>query len=106
MFKIDVFAVKDRPFDYAACRRTRYEVLDSKQGKQFVLAAPEDVILNKLEWYRLGEEMSDRQWRDVIEVIRIQHGRLDLEHLEFWARELKVLDLLNEAITEVENKEA
>jgi hypothetical protein len=27
---------------------------------------PEDILLQKLRWFRLGGEVSDRQWRDVL----------------------------------------
>ena len=55
---------------------------------------PEDVILFKLEWYRLGGETSERQWLDVQNVLKAQAERLDREYLAHWAAELGVLDLL------------
>jgi hypothetical protein len=64
------------------------------------VTSPEDVILSKLEWYRTGGEVSDRQWRDILGVLKTQAGRIDLDYLHEWAKELKVADLLKRALTE------
>jgi hypothetical protein len=61
------------------------------------VVSPEDVILLKLEWFRLGGEMSDRQWGDILGVLRVQAGQLDADYLDHWAAELGVLDLLGKA---------
>mgnify|MGYP006313502083 CR=1 FL=1 len=49
---------------------------------------PEDTILHKLEWYRAGGEVSERQWGDVLGILRVQLGALDLGYLQRWAGEL------------------
>lgn len=61
-----------------------------------VLSA-EDVILFKLQWFRLGEEVSTQQWNDVLGVLRVQAGHLDDAYLDHWARQTKVDDLLARA---------
>ena len=58
-----------------------------------------DVLLSKLRWYRLGGEVSDRQWRDVLGVARAQAGRLELEYLRRWSREQGTLDLLERVLS-------
>jgi hypothetical protein len=60
-------------------------------------ASAEDTLLHKLVWYKLGNHVSDRQWGDVIGVLRVQAASLDREYLEIWARRLGVLDLLARA---------
>jgi hypothetical protein len=71
-------------------------------SRQFYFASAEDVILSKLEWYRLGDEVSDSQWGDVVGVMKVQRDALDRPYLEKWAAELGVADLLERAWSEVE----
>ena len=61
---------------------------------------PEDIALAKLEWYRLGNEVSDRQWTDILGVFKVQGGALDLAYLRRWAAPLGVADLLERALAE------
>jgi hypothetical protein len=61
------------------------------------LITAEDAILFKLEWYRLGNEALDQQWKDVIGVLKVQAGKLDETYLDHWAAELNVSDLLAKA---------
>jgi hypothetical protein len=58
---------------------------------------PEDTLLQKLRWFRLGGEVSDRQWRDVISTIRVQGQRLDRRYLKNGAARLGVEDLFTRA---------
>ena len=64
------------------------------------VASPEDVVLAKLAWLRAGGGVSERQWRDVLGVLRVQAGALDRAYLDRWARELAVDDLLARAWSE------
>ncbi|MBV9691103.1 MAG: hypothetical protein JO202_15505 [Ktedonobacteraceae bacterium] len=71
-----------------------------KGGREFVLASPENTVVNKLEWYRIGGEVSNRQWNDLIGVLKKQGTALDLAYLERWAAALGVTDLLERALIE------
>lgn len=103
-FKVDIFAVKNRRYDRLALQRAERRSVDPEQpARQFFLAAPEDVILSKLEWFRLGDEVSEQQWRDVIGVLKVQENSLDRAYLEKWAAELGIADLLQRAWKEVES---
>ncbi|RJP73416.1 MAG: hypothetical protein C4524_14620 [Candidatus Zixiibacteriota bacterium] len=67
-------------------------------GVAINVATPEDIILSKLQWSRASN--SEMQYRDVEGVIRIQRGRLDLDYLRRWAKELGVEALLEKALRE------
>lgn len=101
LLKIDVFPLKDRPYDRVAMQRSRTDTLPAG-GPQLSFASPEDVILSKLEWFQLGAGISERQWRDVLGVLKIQAGALDRAYLEHWADQLNLAELLRKAIAEAE----
>ena len=61
---------------------------------------PEDVLPHKLRGYRNGGERSDRQWRDIIGIVRVQAGGLDRRYLTEAAGTLGVSDLLARALEE------
>lgn len=100
MFKVDVFISQGREFDRVQFERRRKRALDEAEGNSAYFASPEDVLLSKLAWYRQGGEVSDRQWQDVLGIIKVQGVRLDLEHLHKWADNLRVTDLLERALVE------
>lgn len=98
MFKVDIFIAKDRPFEQAQLENRQAYLITTDPERSAYVASAEDTILAKLEWYRLGGEISDRQWQDVIGILRVQGDRLDVSYLREVATELKVLDLLMRAI--------
>ena len=93
--KVDFFVAGDDPFE--AERLQARERVTLPNGVLYVDTA-EHTLLRKLEWYRRGGEVSERQWRDVQAIARIQGDRLDREHLRVWAGRLGVTDLLERVI--------
>ena len=75
-------------------------VIATDPEQSVYVTSPEDVILSKLEWYRMGGEVSDRQWRDILGVLKTKLEQLDRAYLRQWAKELKVEDLLERAFRE------
>jgi hypothetical protein len=92
MLKVDVFISKNRPYDQIRLGRA------FKDDPRYITA--EDSVLGKLEWYRAGDETSERQWNDILGLIRVQQDQLDLEYARRWATEINVLDLLEKAVKE------
>ena len=76
-FKVDVFIQKPRAFDQMQIERRRKSVIATDPDESVFVTSPEDVILSKLEWYRLGGEVSDRQWRDILGVLKTRAGETD-----------------------------
>ena len=100
-YKVDVFISKGRPFDLEQFgRRTRYKLLSGRDDTAYI-ASPEGTILAKLEWYRMGHEVSENQWNDIQGILKA-HRTLDQAYMRRWAAELGVADLLERALKEAE----
>ena len=100
MFKVDVFVAGGKAFARQQLARRGVQVVaDDPERTAYVLSA-EDTLLAKLDWYRQGGEVSERQWRDVLGVLRAQTARLDQAYLRQWAVQLNVRDLLERALSE------
>jgi hypothetical protein len=100
--KVDVFIPTDRAFDQMQLERRIQRAFEQAPEQPVYLASPEDTVFARLEWYRAGNEVSDRQWDDIQSVLRTQRGRLDSAYLREWADELKVSYLLERALQEGE----
>ena len=68
-----------------------------RDGSPLFVKSVEDTIIRKLWWYRAGGDVSEKQWRDVVEVLRVNHASLDDGYLESWARRTEVAELLARA---------
>ena len=99
-YKFDIFPVGDDRFARSELARRRYTktTITGLENIEFPVASPEDTVLAKLVWFRKGGEVSDRQWHDILGVIRVQGGRLDSAYLQTWAIDLGVADLLGRAL--------
>lgn len=94
-FKVDLIQRRDRAFSRMEMeRRQPFEIVP---GWKAQVASAEDCVLSKLEWFEKGGRVSERQWRDVLGILKAQRGRLDLDYLRHWAKELSVNDLLDHA---------
>jgi hypothetical protein len=81
--KVDVFVQKTGPFSQQEMRRAR-----------------EDMILAKLDWWKLGGGVSNRQWNDILEIIKEKHSGLDIAYLRQSAPMLGVADVLEKAFND------
>ena len=89
-FKLDLITRKNRPFSHEEFSRKMQVPF---AGKERWFASPEDVILSKLEWSKIGQ--SERQFGDALSVAQIQGDSLDLVYLQRWAAQLDLSDLLS-----------
>lgn len=96
--KVDLFIRGNEPFDREEFRRHRAEFVQMDPERRLWVKSAEDTLLRKLQWYRLGGGVSERQWADVLGIARIQGERLDGEYLRRWAGEIGVGDLLERVL--------
>ncbi len=102
VLKIDVFVLPKHAFDRDAFRRRIVgpTLSDDDMSWSPVIATAEDIVLHKLRWYRDGGEVSERQLRDVIGVLKVQRHDMDFDYLAMWGSRIGVEDLLDRARTE------
>jgi hypothetical protein len=98
MFKVDIFISKSRKFDQMQFKRRVKQTISNDPDHVVYIASVEDNILAKLEWYRMGNEISERQWQDVIGMLKTQGSKIESDYLNYWANELGVSDLLEKAL--------
>jgi hypothetical protein len=100
-FKVDIFLPKPRRFDEQQfCNRVSHLVATDPVSSAYI-ASSEDTILAKLEWYKQGNEISERQWLDIVGIVKVQGKRLNVDYLRHGAIDLDVVDLLEESLKEI-----
>ena len=93
--KVDLFVLREGAFDQSEFgRRERVAVRD---GRALFVKRAEDTVLRKLLGFRAGGGVSDRQWRDLVEVLRHSRALLDPAYLDAWAAQLDLGALLERA---------
>ncbi len=97
--KIDIFVLGKKPLLQEEMQRKKLQQV-TEENEFLYLASPEDIILQKLIWYRDGNRISDRQWRDILGVLKTQSSNLDFDYLKYWSKLENLSDLLNQALLE------
>ena len=100
MLKVDIFILKSEPFDLAEFARSVASPLQEGSPKLVKLASPEDMVLRKLTWFKAGGGTSEKQWLDVLGILKVQAGNLDKAYMQVWALQLAIADLLEHALEE------
>lgn len=101
MMKVDVFVPKQDPYQQAANARKRQDrLVEEDPDSVFYFSSPEDIILSKLRWYEMGGRVSERQWLDILGVVKVQGDSLDRSYLVTWSKVAGVSDLLERAFAE------
>ncbi len=100
MVKIDLYGERSMPFTGAALDRASCE---TPPGCPLPIrfASAEDVVLAKLRWYRDGGERSERQWGDLLGILRVQGDTLDQTYMDPWLERLGVRDLHQRLVSQV-----
>jgi hypothetical protein len=99
MLKIALFARGKSALDDSELSRARALSL-SPGTRPIRVSSPEDNLLWKLRWFRMGGEVSDQQWRDLQGIRRVSGPALDVSYLKHWASKLGVRDLVGRLFEE------
>jgi len=97
MVKVDVFVPPASGLHESKSGRGRRASLSHGTNRSLVVTSPEDIVLQKLDWFQRGNEVSEQQWRDVVPVLRTVGTELDGAYLRTWADEMGLELLLERA---------
>jgi len=101
--KVDLFVVGDTALDRHQLEH-RQRILVTEDPPQYLwVSAPVSQVLRKLEWYQAGGSVSERQWRDVVGILRAQRSTLDLADLTHMAQAIGLGELLDTALRNAED---
>ncbi len=103
MFKVDIFVTTQRRFDQLQLERRLHEPIEEGAPPLYLVTA-EDAILAKLNWFWMTGGQSERQWRDVLEIIKVQQEKLDRAYMFETAPLLEVTDLVQKAFEAAEEE--
>jgi hypothetical protein len=84
--KADIMVFRDTPFDESRLSRARR--VEVPELGSVMVAAPEDIILKKLEFFKEGG--SDKHTRDITTVLKTQGAKIDLAYIERWVARIGV----------------
>jgi hypothetical protein len=92
----NLYLTDNSPF--STSQMARRQLLDVEGIPPFWVISPEDLVLQKLRWG--SSSKSEKQWRDVLGILKLQAEGLDYEYLTEWAEYLGLVDALIEALAE------
>ena len=87
--KVDIIIRKDTPFDIS--RFSRIRRIRPAESYIASFAAPEDIIIMKMQYYRDGG--SEKHLRDITGILKVSRDEVDLNYIADWSRRLEVTDV-------------
>ena len=102
--KVDLFPAASF-LDHQQLLRRQLVKVASDPDRSLYVHSPEDILLQKLHWFRLGGGTSERQWRDVVSIVLVQGSRLDRHYLSSVAQRIGLNELLQRAYRSVSGVE-
>jgi hypothetical protein len=78
---VDLILADSTEYEQLKFERRQWYTLET--GEQIAIASPEDIVISKLLWRR--DSQSDKQWRDILGILKVQQERLDLPYIQGWS---------------------
>ncbi|MDZ4820510.1 MAG: hypothetical protein SGJ20_16210 [Planctomycetota bacterium] len=100
-FKVDIFVIGRRPFEQSVLDRAVVDSVGTSDPVSARVATAEDIILLKLDWYRLSNMTSERQWNDATTIAKLNAARLDREYLKYWGETLQISHLVEQLLEKI-----
>lgn len=98
MYKADIFILGSTAYAQAEKERRRLEPLRNQpESPQAYFCSAEDIVLQKLLWFRKSSGVLEKQLDDVRQVLKVQAKALDYDYLLHWSTELGISGLLEKA---------
>ena len=94
-FRVDILVASARPYEQAQLARRVAQTVTIDPERTAYFVSPEDIVVQKLDWYRMSQGVLDRQWGDVRAVLLAQGETLDRTYMHQWAQRLGLVALLN-----------
>ncbi len=98
--KADLFVGGNDDFSRLRLARRQRIQANPNSDEGFYVCTSEDIILQKLIWYKMTAKESQKQWRDILGVLKLQGNKLDFNYLWQWADQLGLLNEINQAFLE------
>lgn len=100
--KADFYLIHpDNEYEQLQLQRRQQQSPKDRPTLAFYLCSPEDIVLQKLTWYKIARNQSEKQWRDILGVLKLQgEHRLDFAYLWHWADRLGVVEEIDRAFSE------
>lgn len=99
LIKVDVFCAGD---DALTRRELERRVFFDLEVGRIPLCSSEDIILQKLVWWREAGG-SERQWRDALGVVQVRGNELDRGYITSQAESLGLQSLVEQLFSEASN---
>ncbi|MEP7337003.1 MAG: hypothetical protein ABI977_04615, partial [Acidobacteriota bacterium] len=101
MYKADIFILgKDRRAQEEKQRRRLEPLGKGPDAPTAYFCSAEDIVLQKLLWFRKSGGILERQLDDIQHVLKVQANTLDYDYLNRWAANLDISNLLEKAFND------
>ena len=87
--KVDIFIKHNNKFDQSRFQRSKR--VSTSEGYEAYFATEEDIIIKKMEYYRVGG--SEKHLRDITGILKVSGDKIDREYIEYWAKEFGVMKI-------------